>query len=595
VLHFDGHGAKGAIFFENPDAGKNAQPVAAADLARLLNATGVPVLILNACRSAFAEPPQQPRPAADLHEEIREFGSLAHTVMDYGASAVVAWRYNVFVVTAAQFVLDFYSGLASGIPLAEAATLARKQLRATTRPVNGKAIEDWTVPIIFESAPVRLFPRGDSELRLTLDETAASESGLPEAPDIGFIGRDETILNLDRAFDSQPIVLLHGYAGSGKTSTAAEFARWYRQTGGADGPILFTSFEQHKTLQSVLDQLGRLVEGTLAKSGIQWLTLTDDQRRSIALQVLKQRPVLWIWDNVEPVAGFPAGKKSLWTEKEQSDLADFLRAARSTKAKFLLTSRRDERAWLHDLPARVELPPLAFEDRVRMTEELAKKHGRRLEDIEEWRPLLRFTQGNPLTLTVLVGQAVRDGLRTERQIEGFVDKLRAGEANFKDEASEGRTRSLAASLAYGFENAFTEAERKQLALLHVFQGFVDVEALRLMGNVKADWSLPEVRGLTREAGIGLLDRAAEIGLLAPLGGGYYTIHPALPWFFGQLFEHHYATVRTVATRAFVGTLGELGEYYHRQYNEGNREVVGILSREESNLLQARALARGNGW
>jgi hypothetical protein len=250
VLHFDGHGAKGAIFFENPDAGKNAEPVAAADLAKLLNETGVSVLILNACRSAFAEPPQQPRPAADVHEEIREFGSLAHTVMDYGASAVVAWRYNVFVVTAAQFVLDFYSALASGIPLAEGATLARKQLRATARPINGKAIEDWAVPVIFESAPVRLFPRSDSELRLTLDETAASESGLPEAPDIGFIGRDETILNLDHAFDSQSIVLLHAYAGSGKTSTAAEFARWYRQTGGVDGPILFTSFEQHKTLPS---------------------------------------------------------------------------------------------------------------------------------------------------------------------------------------------------------------------------------------------------------------------------------------------------------------------------------------------------------
>ena len=41
-----------------------------------------------------------------------------------------------------------------------------------------------------------------------------------------------------------PIVLLHAYAGSGKTTTAAEFARWYALTGGVDGPVLFTSFEQ---------------------------------------------------------------------------------------------------------------------------------------------------------------------------------------------------------------------------------------------------------------------------------------------------------------------------------------------------------------
>jgi hypothetical protein len=37
--------------------------------------------------------------------------------------------------------------------------------------------------------------------------------------------------------------------------------------------------------------------------------------------------------------------------------------------------------------------------------------------------------------------------------------------------------------------------------------------------------------LTRETGIAILDKAADIGLLTAHGGGYYTIHPALPWFF----------------------------------------------------------------
>lgn len=69
--------------------------------------------------------------------------------------------------------------------------------------------------------------------------------------------------------------------------------------------------------------------------------------------------------------------------------------------------------------------------------------------MDDWRPLLRFTQGNPLTLTVLVGQALRDRLKSREQIEHVVERLRAGEAVFEDEASEGRTRSLAASLAYG--------------------------------------------------------------------------------------------------------------------------------------------------
>jgi hypothetical protein len=336
-------------------------------------------------------------------------------------------------------------------------------------------------------------------------------------------------------------------------------------------------------------------EGALAKNGIQWLTLDDVQRREMALQVLGQVPVLWIWDNVEPIAGFPAGTPSAWSAAGQEELVDFLRAARGTKAKFLLTSRRDERGWLHDLPARIEFPPMPFDERVRLTEELAKKLGRRRDDVEDWRPLLLFTQGNPMTLTVLVGQALRDGLKSRDQIVNFVRKLQAGESVFEDEASEGRTRSLAAALAYGFENAFTEAERKQLALLHLFQGFVEVAALEPMANPETHECLPELRGLTREVGIALLNRAAEVGLLTALGGGYYSIHPALPWFFRRLFEQYYAETRIAATRAFVEVMGALGDYYHRQYSEGNRGVMGVLTAEKANLLRARTLARSNGW
>ena len=309
VVHFDGHGLSREVFFENPKLDHNAQSVKAPELGALLHETRVPLLILNACRSADSEPPEQPKQAGDVHEQIRQFGSFAHAVMDSGASGVVAWRYSVFVDTAAQYMADLYAALASGLPLGEAATLARKQLRAATTESGfaKRPIEDWTVPIVFEAAPTHLFPKAKETFEIQLEVRAPAESGLPHAPDVGFIGRDETILKLDRTFDEQNIVLLNAYAGSGKTSAAAEFARWYWQTGGLSGPVLFTSFEQHKPLPRVLDELGRRFEGVLAKSGIQWLTLDDAQRRDVALQLLRQVPVLWIWDNVEPIAGFPAG------------------------------------------------------------------------------------------------------------------------------------------------------------------------------------------------------------------------------------------------------------------------------------------------
>ena len=144
---------------------------------------------------------------------------------------------------------------------------------------------------------------------------------------------------------------------------------------------------------------------------------------------------------------------------------DFLRDAKQTKAKFLLTSRRDERAWLGDeLPRRIAVPPMPMQERVQLARALAEKHGRNLGDVNDWRPLLRFTGGNPLTITVLVGQALRDRLVTREQIEGFIEKLRLGEAKFDDEADQGRSRSLGASLDYGFTHAFSDDERVQLAL-----------------------------------------------------------------------------------------------------------------------------------
>lgn len=671
VVHFDGHGMyaelrdtatavnwlkrmipvvlsgprtgqHGYLLFEKPGHESNMELVDGPTLGNLLVATDVPLLVLNACRSAHAEAPTEPAAGDtdDVHEQVRALGSLAQEVMDAGVAGVVAMRYNVYVVTAAQFVADMYQTLVQGRSLGDAVSMGRKQLSAKpdrTISFDARPLQDWCVPIVYEATPIELFPQSTGsgpQLQITIRSgESATERGsldgkLPRSPDVGFFGRDETLLALDRAFDTMRIVLLHAYAGSGKTSTAAEFARWYSLTGGVNGPVLFTSFETYTPLPRVLDKIGEVFGQILERNGVHWLALEDDARRDIALQVLKQIPVLWIWDNVEPIAGFSrtgiparpdeAGEgpttDSSYTPEERQALADFLRDARQTQAKILLTSRRDEQAWLSNLPCRIAVPPMPMQERVQLARALAEHHNRKLTEIDDWRPLLRFTQGNPLTITVLVGQALRDGLKTGEQIRGFVEKLRAGEAAFDDEASEGRTRSLGASLSYGFTHAFSENERRILALLHLFQGFVDVDVLRLMGDPDNDWCLDVVRGLTRETGIGLLDRAADVGLLTPHGDGYYTIHPALPWFFKSLFDTctdqpqgarprvsetdgkpDASAFRLMASLAFVEAMGELGNHYHDQYVDGNRDVIGALSVEEANLLHARRLACAHGW
>jgi len=477
-------GSHGYLAFENQATKENMQLVDGPSLGKLLVETGVPLLVLNACRSAHAEAATAPEEAgaADVHAQVRAFGSLAQEVVDAGVTGVVAMRYNVYVVTAAQFVADLYAALVHGQALGEAVSMGRKQLAA--KPLreiayDPRPLQDWSVPVVYEAAPFALFPvsvKKKLTIALRADEATperGQEIDLPEPPDAGFWGRDETILALDRAFDSQRVVLLHAYAGSGKTATAAEFARWYALTGGVDGPVLFTSFERRLSLARVLDVLGRVFGGALEQTGVHWLALGDAERRDVALQVLEQVPVLWIWDNVEPVSGFPTGSPSAWKPDEQQELVDFLRAARGSKARFLLTSRRDEQPWLGDLPARITLPPMPMQERVQLARALAAKHGKTLTAVDDWRPLLRFTGGNPLTITVVVGQALREGLKTAQQIQAFVDRLRAGEAAFDHEPGEGRSKSLGTSLSYGFETAFGDDERRQLALLHLFQGFVN--------------------------------------------------------------------------------------------------------------------------
>src|ERR1022692_2242250 len=369
LVHFDGHGVwseHGYLEFENRILEGNRQLVGGSALGNLLAETGVAALVLNACQSAYADPRSQPVAVApdNPHQETRAYGSLAQEVMDAGAAGVVAMRYNVFVDTAAQFMADLYERLAEGDALGEAASFARKQLHA--QPLRGIAfdprpLQDWMVPVVFEAEPVALFPRRKGGTGFSLSSGAGAElEGLPPRPDAGFIGRDEPLLALDRAFDDHAIVLLHAYAGSGKTTAAAEFARWYRETGGIDGPVLFTSFEHYRPLLSVVNDLGSAFDEVAQD----WLALDETKRRGAALQLLRQRSVLWIWDNVEPVAGFPKGSESKWSAQEQRELADFLRAARETKAKFLLTSRREERDWLGDLPARIPVPRMPDPDRL---------------------------------------------------------------------------------------------------------------------------------------------------------------------------------------------------------------------------------------
>ena len=122
---------------------------------------------------------------------------------------------------------------------------------------------------------------------------------MPPRPAAGFLGRDDTIFALERTLAAHPVVLLHGEQGAGKTTTVAEFARWYAGTGGIEGPVLYSSFECHKPLSAVLDQLAGIFQASMEAIGFQWRSMSREDRREVALHVMEQIPILWIWDGID--------------------------------------------------------------------------------------------------------------------------------------------------------------------------------------------------------------------------------------------------------------------------------------------------------
>jgi hypothetical protein len=69
----------------------------------------------------------------------------------------------VYVVTAAQYIGRLYAALAKGRGFGQAASEGRKDLHENPERWVGlqpRPLQDWFVPVVFEAAPLQLFPGG---------------------------------------------------------------------------------------------------------------------------------------------------------------------------------------------------------------------------------------------------------------------------------------------------------------------------------------------------------------------------------------------------------------------------------------------------
>ncbi|MFB2975175.1 tetratricopeptide repeat protein [Microseira sp. BLCC-F43] len=390
-------------------------------------------------------------------------------------------------------------------------------------------------------------------------------------------------MRLERAFRQNYVVLLQGMGGVGKTELVGGFARWLDDTQGRTGGIFFTSFERGAGLSQVVNQIGRSLGGE------KFAQLKPEQQQAVVRQYLQTHPCLLIWDNFEPVNGFPAGNLPLLPAAEREELKRFLKELRGGQTWVLITSRREE-GWLDCGYALLSLKGLVKQD----GEELAAKilqsaEINRAKLPKEYLELLKLLGGHPLSLRVVLPH-----LKTQTPVQ-LIEALRRGLDTFKGAEEEGREKSLLVSLDYSFAK-LSERARQHLPFLALFSERVDAGFLHLLSESsdnqfgQAYWAVFG-ENLQKPDWMGLLKEAAAAGIVEHLMGTIYKIHPALPWYLRQQLD-------TKGSQEVINSLekklllfyAELADIYHEELISNAELATFALRVEEPNLLQHLRLA-----
>ncbi|MEU8530065.1 MULTISPECIES: CHAT domain-containing tetratricopeptide repeat protein [Streptomyces] len=621
IVHFDGHGVFGApsgplggaglpvmyrgpgpqgmLAFEKPEGGSDLVP--ADEVARVLKSAQVPVVVLNACQSAV------------VGSQVE--AAVATRLLQEGTAAVVAMAYSVYAVAAAEFMAAFYERLFAGDRVAEAVAAGRRRLAQRDLRPSPKGLmplADWTVPVLYSRSEVR-FPGLHTErpvgttLEEMLDEirerprTGEGGDTGPEAePDTSleavgeFVGRDALLYTLDVAARLQRVVVLHGPGGTGKTELAKAFGRWWRDTGALEHPdgVVWHSFEPGVAsfgLGGVITGLG------LRLFGAQFALLDSEERQELVERVLTERRLLLVWDNFESVHTMPDPTQATppLPEPERDALRDFLAriAARGSSA-VVVTSRTPE-TWLGPEARRLGVPGLDTEEAGQYADHLLAPYpdARPRRESPAFGKLMEWLDGHPLSMRIVLPHLDTTG--PQDLLAGLQGVERLPDT---DTGTADRTTSLAAGIAYSFTH-LPAADQHALTALSLLHGVADADVLGAFSSV-ADVPEP-FRGHTPAVWQGVLDRAAEVGLLTPLGARMYRIHPALPAYLTAHWRSHalgaYADQRTAATRAMIDAYAAFGLWLTREINSGDAAIamalIGHHQRTQGSML-GHALDQG---
>lgn len=579
VVHFDGHGVfdphrgLGALCFESNETGeqlklenRKTQLVYADELLAELQGYRIPFFFLDACQSAVAEKD----PTA----------SVAATLLETGAASVAAMSYSVLVSTAAAFAKAFYAELAKGARIGSAMLAGQRALhenpvRAELPQGEKLRLQDWFVPVLFQEQKdpqlVKAIPNIQVQ-QIAADARKARAGATPEKPHGGhnFVGRKRELLALERLLLLEPHAVLIGQGGAGKTTLAAELARWMLRTGRFDR-LAFVSFEDLRDVRSAIDALGRQLIGP----DFSIATYADNEKALLELdRQLAEHPTLLILDNLESIQPLPSGETILGVESFDNFLQFFSRLLKSGKqTRLLFTTREALPSPFNQGRHTQRLGQLTPSDALHLIAAVMQAEGIAVpslnaDDLEEqFGALARTANYHARALSLLTKQLAQRQDELPQLNTDLSHLMLDLEGKYPGE----RENSLFASLELSLQR-LPEGVRGVVDALAVYQGGVDVATWAMVAEVEQDEVFQA--GMTLVA-VGLAELALDE---FPY---FFKIDPALP---AWLARHTQAELLAVRQQRWLERMKALSRFIYQQRSQNIQLAYDLARLNEANLL-----------
>jgi len=570
VVHFDGHGVYdrkyglGELCFENPeDSGKiekrRSHSVPADKIAAVVRDHRVPLFFLDACQTAKADAD----PSA----------SVAGKLLESGVASVAAMSHSVLVETTRRFVSEFYPALLSGKRVGQAMLAGQRALKANT--FRGKVftgelhLQDWFVPVLFQEEQdpqlIREVPAARVQAIFARQQELAL-GDVPAEPEHKFVGRSRELLKAERALENQRYVVLQGEGGEGKTTLAAELARWLVLT-QRFRRAAFVKMDEDGDRRKTLFAIGR----QLVPDYISRAERNPDDALKLIERALEEDATAIVFDNMESVLPPAAGSEvaAAFDPDVLKGILDLCGAlSKSGATRIIFTSREPlpepfagnvQRVGRLDRPDAIRLV-----GRVLGEGKLMPHSGDAGESEAEIEALVDAVGCHARSLVLLAGEVAAEGVRHAtgklHQLMVSLEKKHPGE----------RERSLLASVELSLRRLPVET-RRRIRPLGVFQGG---------GHIA---SIATVLGLDASKGehVALARELMGVGLAEDAGFGYLRFDPALaPALLGEMSDDEHKAARRAWAEAIAGMIN----FLYQQLSKDVNLATNLTLRELPNLL-----------